>query len=173
MRYHSPRLPVALGLIAAASAALAVEPRNHRDRLFRFEFDNDTFLGSDDAFTAGWSLQLHTATQDAWTSRVGRTIARIPGLGDDGQGGRVVRRGFALSQQIVTPNDITIAEAQQDDAPWAGVLALSTSWVAFDDLRLGAFQITVACVGPCSGAEKVQRFVHEDLHRGATPRAWH
>jgi len=172
MRHHSPLLPVVLALFAAATAAFAAEPPDHRGRLFRFEFDNDTFLGSDDAFTAGWSLQLHTATQETWTGPARRSIALIPGLGDDGQGGRVVRRGYTLSQQIVTPNDITIAEAQPDDAPWAGVLALSASWAAFDDMRLCAFQITVACVGPCSGAEKAQKFVHEDLHRGATPRGW-
>ncbi|HPA52899.1 MAG TPA: DUF2219 family protein, partial [Thermoanaerobaculia bacterium] len=125
MRHHSPLLPVVLALFAAATAAFAAEPPDHRGRLFRFEFDNDTFLGSDDAFTAGWSLQLHTATQETWTGPARRSIALIPGLGDDGQGGRVVRRGYTLSQQIVTPNDITIAEAQPDDAPWAGVLALS------------------------------------------------
>ena len=27
-------------------------------RLFRFEFDNDTFVGSDDAFSAGWSIHI-------------------------------------------------------------------------------------------------------------------
>ena len=46
---------------------------NMRDaKLFRFEFDNDTFVGSDDALTAGWSIRVHSELLDQWT----------PGLAD-------------------------------------------------------------------------------------------
>ena len=50
-------------------------------KLFRFEFDNDTFLGSDDAFSAGWSVQVHSQLLDEWTPGLAGWIGRFPTLG--------------------------------------------------------------------------------------------
>jgi hypothetical protein len=84
-----------------------------------------------------------------------------------------VRHGYGIGQQMFTPQDIEIAEPQPKDAPWAGILALFASWEALDNDRFGAFQVTAGCIGPCSQAEDAQKFVHEDLHRGPSPRGWH
>src|SRR5262249_44291502 len=105
--------------------------------LFRFEFDNDTFLGSDDAFSAGWSFQVHSRLDDTWHPNYAKWIGRFPGLGDDGRGGRIVRWAAGIGQMIITPKDISIATPQPNDAPWAGVLTASTSWSAYDNQRLG------------------------------------
>ena len=83
-------------------------PQNARDlKLFRFALDNDGFLGSDDAFTAGWSVQLHSPLYDEWPANLERWVGRVPGLDDDGPGARVVRRAWGLTQLILTPQDIT------------------------------------------------------------------
>jgi hypothetical protein len=172
------RLALKVGvLLLAAWAALpaAAEKKPPKDPwkllLFRFEFDNDSLLGSDDAFTAGWSAQLHSPLHDTWQHGFG-WVGHIPGLGDDGAGGRIARTAIALGQIIVTPSDITIAEPQPNDAPWAGVLGLATSWSSYDNRRLAAMQAYLGCMGPCSGAEEVQTFVHEDLGFGDTPVGW-
>ncbi|HYV19823.1 MAG TPA: lipid A deacylase LpxR family protein [Verrucomicrobiae bacterium] len=166
----------ALALLAAAiaPAAAADEPaKDFRQKyLFRFEFDNDTFLGSDDAFTAGWSFQLHSPLDDAWGPAYAKWIGRFPGLGDDGTGGRIVRWAVGLNQIILTPEDITIETPQPDDIPWAGVLDVTVSWSAYDNKKMAALQAFVGCMGPCSGAESVQKFVHEDLGFGQTPEGW-
>src|SRR5262249_49917807 len=70
-------------------------------KLLRFEFDNDTFVGSDDAFTAGWSFQIHSPLLDEWTPGLAGWIGRFPTLGDDG--GRIVRWAWGLTQLIMTP----------------------------------------------------------------------
>ena len=137
----------------------------------------DTWLGSDDGYSAGWSLQWHSAPHDTWSTaedhRWSRWISRIlPGLDDDGAGGRVVRRNWRLSQIIVTPTDITIPEPQPEDLPWGGTLGIHTSWLSFDNERLNAFQIYAGCVGPCAHAEEVQTFVHRDLGFAETPQGW-
>jgi len=140
--------------------------------LFRFEFDNDAFLGNDNAFTDGTSFQLHSPLDDTWGPGYAKWIGRVPGLGDDGRGGRIVRWAWAVSQGIVTPDDVSIEEPQPDDAPWAGTLGVSVSWSAYDNQRLAALQLFAGCMGPCSGAESVQKFVHEDLGFGTPPEGW-
>jgi hypothetical protein len=165
-------LPV---LLAAGAPTLAADkPVKDPWKLYllRFEFDNDTYLGSDDAFSAGWSLQLHSRFDDTWHPGYAKWIGRFPGLGDDGHGGRVVRWAYGIGQLIITPTDISIDTPQPDDAPWAGILLASGSWSAYDNRRLGALQFVVGCMGPCSGAESVQKFIHNDLGFGEPPQGW-
>jgi lipid A 3-O-deacylase len=140
--------------------------------LFRFEFDNDSFIGSDDSFTAGWSLQLHSPMNDEWSPAFAKWIGRFPSLGDDGAGGRITRWAAGIGQIIITPTDITIEEPQPTEAPWAGILTAAMSWTANDNRRMGALQLLAGCMGPCSGAEAVQKFVHEDLGFGEPPAGW-
>jgi hypothetical protein len=145
--------------------------------LYRFEFDNDTFFESDDAFTAGWSFQRHSRPWDTWdeTKRNGfsRWIARhIPGLSDDGEGGRRVRLGWGISQVMQTPEDIENPDSQPWDIAWVGLLGAHWSWQSVSQRRLGAFQIYIGCSGECSMAEQVQKFVHNDLGAGDDPVGW-
>jgi hypothetical protein len=141
-------------------------------KLFRFEFDNDTFVGSDDAFTAGWSIQLHSQLLDQWPPALAGWIGRFPSLGDDGDGERIVRWSWGITQLIITPEDVTIAAPQPDDAPWAGLLGGYVSWSAYDNRRLAALQAYLGCIGPCSQAEDVQTFVHNNLGFGERPEGW-
>jgi len=165
-----------LALLTAAVIAPAAADEPEKDfrqkYLFRFEFDNDNFLGSDDAFTAGWSFQLHSPLDDTWGPGYAKWIGRFPGLGDDGRGGRIVRWAVGVNQIILTPADISIETPQPNDVPWAGILDLSLSWSAYDNQRMAALQVFAGCMGPCSGAESVQKFVHENLGFGETPAGW-
>ena len=167
-------------LMAAAcslTAATAAEPgrpgKNPWDlKLFRFEFDNDLFVGSDDAFSAGWSFQLHSQLRDEWDPAYASWIGKFPGLGDDGRGRRITRWAYGISQAIITPEDITIAEPQPFDAPWAGILGVNGTWAAYDNRRLAAFQLYLGCMGPCAHADDVQTFIHDDLGGGDHPAGW-
>jgi lipid A 3-O-deacylase len=160
-------------VVAAPSFATDTPGANLRDtKLFRFEFDNDTFLGSDDAFSAGWSVQVHSPMLDKWPKGLAGWIGRLPTLHDDGEGGRIVRWGWGITQLIVTPHDITIATPQPDDSPWAGALGGYVSWSSYDNDRLGALQMYLGCGGPCSHAEESQKFIHEKLNFGKTPEGW-
>lgn len=165
---------LAVLISVAAPARAADKPAKDPWKLYmaRFEFDNDSFLGSDDAFSAGWSLQLHSRLDDAWHPGFAKWIGRIPTLGDDGRGGRIVRWAYGVGQIIITPSDISIETPQPDDAPWAGVLTTAGSWSAYDNERMAALQLLVGFMGPCSGGEAVQKFVHNDLGFGEPPEGW-
>ncbi|HET8945500.1 MAG TPA: lipid A deacylase LpxR family protein [Candidatus Polarisedimenticolia bacterium] len=141
-------------------------------KMFRFEFDNDNFVGSDDAFSAGWSFQIHSKLMDQWNPAYAGWIGRIPGLGDDGRGDRVVRWAYGVTQMILTPADISIETPQPDDVPWAGYAGLVGSWSSYDNRRLAAIQVYLGCKGPCSQAEDVQKFVHNKLGLGEDPQGW-
>ena len=155
---------------AGASAADKEKPPLKERPKWRFEFDNDIVTGGDDAFSAGFSLQRHSPAFDRWEEKRGGKTRKGLSLwigrhllGDDGEGGRVVRRATGVSLVLQTPEDIENPDPQPEDAPWAGVVALATSWSSYDNRRLAAFQFLVGCIGPCSGAEEVQTFVHDDL----------
>jgi outer membrane protein LpxR len=169
-------LTATMGACGGLSPGLAAGDREAKSpwdlKMFRFEFDNDSFIGSDDAFSAGWSFQVHSRVMDRWNPAYAGWIGKLPGLGDDGPGRRVVRWAFALSQIIITPKDISIAAPQPNDAPWAGSLGVTGTWSSYDNRRLGAMQIYLGCMGPCSQAEDVQRFIHEDLGFGDPPKGW-
>jgi lipid A 3-O-deacylase len=150
-------------------------------RMLRFEFDNDAFVGTDNAFSAGWSLQYFSAARDTWNVETkdgmrkspGAWFARwVPGLKDDGAGGRMVRHGLGLSQAIQTPEDISTTELQPDDIPYVGTLGLNATLQSFSDKNYAGAQLYVGCLGPCSGAEQMQKFVHNDLGMGEPPMGW-
>lgn len=143
--------------------------------LWRFEFDNDIVGGSDDFFSAGWSLQRHTGAATSW-DEMDMTLfsrwvtAHVPGI--SGGEGMAVRRGTGLSQVIQTPKDISDPELIEDDVPYAGVLSVANSWTALSDEKLTTFQILVGVLGPASLAEEAQKFVHNDLGMGDDPMGW-
>lgn len=169
---------IVLAAVVLASPAIAADdsPKAPEDPwklyLFRFEFDNDNLLGSDDAFSAGWSFQVHSRLDDTWHPGYAKWIGKFPGLGDDGKGGRIARWAAGIGQVIVTPQDISLETFQPTDVPYAGILLAGESWSAYDNRRMAALQLLVGCMGPCSGAEAVQTFVHDDLGLGETPMGW-
>ena len=143
--------------------------------MWRFEFDNDIVGGSDDFFSAGWSIQSHGAPVSSWDelelNSVSSWIAEhVPGI--SGGEGMVVRRGTGLSQIIQTPKDISDPELIEDDVPYAGALTLATSWTAMSDDKITTFQILGGILGPASLAEEAQKFVHNDLGMGDDPMGW-
>ena len=165
-------------MLMAVPAAAGKEPKPPEERaVYRFEFDNDTFFDSDDAFSAGWSFQRHSRPWDTWDETRRNPISRwiahhIPGLGDDGEGGRKVRLAWGFSQVMQTPEAIGNPNPQPWDVAWAGLLGVHWSWQSVSQERLRAFQIYVGCSGECSMAEQVQKFVHNDLGIADDPLGW-
>src|SRR5437867_12308584 len=122
LRSLAPAALVCFAAVAPAVCAADQPARPATDEkdfrrlsLFRFEFDNDAFLGKDNAFTAGWSFQWHSRLNDAWSPGSAKWIGRIPGLGDDGPGKRIVRWAVGVSQVIITPLDVSIEAPQPND----------------------------------------------------------
>ena len=81
--------------------------------------------------------------------------------------------GFALGQNIYTPEDITVPELILDDRPYAGWLYGAALLQISDDQgrRQHSFELQLGIIGPESGAEWVQTELHE-LIDSAEPLGW-
>jgi len=70
-----------------------------------------------------------------------------------------------FGQNFYTPQDITIPTPQPLDRPWAGVLyaGLSESITDPDLHQMHIVELNAGILGPGAGAQRVQKFVHNDL----------
>ena len=130
---------------------------------YRLELDNDAFVSSDNQFSSGWSLQYHSAIADDWRSLktpvkwLTKPGAHLPGLQSD-----ALKKRFNMSvrQIIQTPARLSERERILDDVPYAAVIALQTSWIAYNDSELRGFEVSVGLVGPAALGEPSQNFGH-------------
>jgi hypothetical protein len=165
---------VALGLLPALAAADADEDSaiDWASGRIRIEYDNDLLLNSDDRFTSGFSLQWHSRPTENWSAvRVPSWMKfgnRLPGMRADG---RYYRVGLAVGQNMQTPSDLSATEPISDDVPYAGSLGAELNWLAFDDDALTGYALIVGVIGPASGAEPMQKWIH-DLIGADRPMGW-
>ncbi len=162
-----------------ASAATARAEANLADDLRRaleagrptlgMEWDNDAFGFSrdDGSYSNGVRFTLRYASPDTHTVRR-----------DDGT--TSLQRhvyGLRLGQHIYTPSDIDLPPAALPPAerPYAGYLYLGASrdtfWSEGNGGRYLRLALDVGCIGPCSGAEELQRAVHGWVG-SSEPQGW-
>ncbi len=67
---------------------------------------------------------------------------------------------YAIDQLMQTPSDIKIPALIENEAPYAGLLVWSGNLHAFDDRVADGLSLTLGVVGPLSGAEQAQKWVH-------------
>ena len=110
---------------------------------FSFLFYNDVFAGTDQHFTNGLALSYLGDTSFQDSSRT--------------------TKGIAISQMIMTPEDISQTVAQYDDLPYAGYLTLSGFIFQWDAKSFDEYRIELGVVGNESGARALQNFIHKIL----------
>jgi lipid A 3-O-deacylase len=124
--------------------------------VYSFQLENDVFAGTDRYYTHG--LKLTWVSPDKKTDRSDPTA----------------RRAFSLSmgQNIYTPYDIEREDLIEDDRPYAGITFATFGLHQKRNQTMETFEFLLGIVGPCSGAAKMQKFVHS-LYRGTQPQGWH
>jgi hypothetical protein len=156
-----------LALLACAVApAYADQPE---DGTVSLMFENDLFYKTDRDYTNG--------AQAAWTSPpvdtadwAVDTARLIPFFAQSGE----VRASYALGQNIYTPSNLGAANPPLDQRPYAGFSYASFGLIdeSDDKSRLDQIELQVGVIGPMSGAEEVQKFVHR-LINDRIPQGWH
>lgn len=147
-------------------------PETLDSRFFTLTFENDVFVGEDDGFTNGlgltWGRGPFTSFSPDnipgvlhWLAK--RTYVNRPN--------KVKGVAYHLGQFIQTPKDITIAEPQPDDIPWAGLLSLQTTLYAWDRNVSDQLSFTFGVVGPLALADEAQTLVH-DIIGADEPQGW-
>jgi len=111
--------------------------------------ENDVFAGSDGRYTQGLELMYGYSS----TTTVN------------------VARWFGVRNLMYTPADISIAEPQPDDRPWAGLTALVyEEWRYWKNSYVQA-EYMLGVVGEWSESEQIQKWFH-GLIGSEEPKGW-
>jgi len=147
------------------------------------QFENDIGIGTDRHYTHGSRISCMSDNQagDATAREIANALSFEVGGYSLLDANRDVRYSVALGQAMFTPEDITTTELIVDDRPYAGWLfgtfglvlgprkAQTEGSTAFD--RMESIQVNVGVVGPASGADRTQKFVHSAID-AQKPRGW-
>lgn len=157
------RLALAAALLAAPATAEDQPPRG----LLTLQIENDLFAGLDEQYTNGTYLSyaLPRNQLPGWARWTRRQLLGVI----EAEDWQVV---YGAGQSMFTPSDITIPDPPMDERPYAGFLFGSAYLSADDGRRLDTVGIDVGVTGPPSLAETMQKFIHNDLGLGDTPRGW-
>lgn len=158
-----------LGCLIGSSAPVSFA----YDGAVSIAFENDTFTGSDNNYTngfgIGWSsAEIKAYDEDALVRRWAEFLAFLPLIHPKN------RRTFVswtLGQEMHTPDDVAEPYPPLDDQPYAGVLYLDTRITSRSSRWSHTWGLRLGMVGPSSGAESVQREVHE-ITGAEEPRGW-
>lgn len=80
--------------------------------------------------------------------------------------------GVAIKQRIYTGIDISDPNPPADDHPYAGYLYLAFSLQRADKTKHDHFGLDIGLVGPGSGGETVQNFIHDVFPDEIDPQGW-
>jgi len=161
-------------MLAGMGSVCAQETQNlEQSSTWRFEFANDAVVDSDNQFTNGFALQRHSPIassleETGGTAAFGKTLARVFLPNSDGLN---YREAWSLGQNMQTPEEKENPDLILDAVPYMGMLAWSSSFIAFDDRRMTGFGWLVGVVGPASFAEDAQKAAHK-ITPGTHPQGW-
>ncbi|MCL7944033.1 lipid A deacylase LpxR family protein [Marinobacter sp. ATCH36] len=88
-----------------------------------------------------------------------------------GQTGNAHALSFSLSQLMVTPENIQASGPVYEDLPYVGYLSGSVTLWSWNSESLTGYGIGLGVVGPSSGAEVTQKWVHK-LTGSTNPNGW-
>jgi hypothetical protein len=129
-----------LALIASSFSHFAVAEASGVGT-WRFLWANDTLMHSDNQFTNGIAAQKHSAlfaslNDTKGTPAFGKRLAAafLPDSPDLNY-----REGWAVGQNMQTPEALELDELLPKDVPYVGMLGWTNSYIAFNDRRLTGF----------------------------------
>ena len=172
MRPHSNKPRKLLSIVVFVTAT---GPSLAEAELLSITWDNDLLTGSDRGYTNGLAISYLTdpakkmdgrnSEPDSTTSSV---LGDLPGISSPGH-----QRAWAFSirQLMITPKDITDSQPDTNDLPYAGYLSVDATLWSWDANTITGYGASLGVVGPESGAEASQKWVHK-LTGSERPRGW-
>jgi len=117
-------------------------------------FENDIFANTDSEYTDGSRLSTllyRPAGAQEWL--------KIPFTDATSRAHFI---SFSITQEMFTPSDLNESELIVDDRPYAGWLYFEMGLHQSSPHHLDSLSLQIGMVGPASGMEQLQRFVHEN-----------
>lgn len=125
--------------------------------------ENDLLFGHDDEYTSGAGARWTSAEVPRGEGGLSRCVDAFDGLPTFGDPERARFVTLTVGQEMYTPQDIQAPAPPPGEHPYAGVLFLDAGLHSLGATSLHSYTLRVGVVGPSSGAEQVQRAVHELL----------
>jgi len=155
--------PVASAAENAATAPVIEMTRAREAAIFTAYFENDYFGGTDRHYTNGVKFSWLSSDYSTWKQRDGAAGVvgdRLPlvNLPDTQK-----NFGFAIGQNMYTPQRKDLAIPDPTDRPYAGWSYLEFSFLSKSESRLDTLSFQPGIVGPHAYAEQTQGEVHRLL----------
>lgn len=161
--------------IASAAAETGGVIEKDSPGIFTLVAENDMLRGTDQHFTHGTRLSYYSGRiRDDWLKRLAELLPQFR----KHQPPESWRANLALGQNIYTPSDITVAELQPNERPWAGYLYLGLGIVraernaAGQPVLIDSFELQLGVVGPLAMAGEVQTWWHANVSDSPRPMGW-
>lgn len=138
--------------------------------IFSLKVENDIFAGGRDGhYTNGiegsWAVEPE---QDHWTRDL---AALLPAW----SASDLTFSAYRFGHQLYTPQEIEIADLQEEDRPYAGMLFAGVTLFSSEQLdglrKTDTFTLDVGLVGQGAGGKKLQRAVHKATGSDS-PEGW-
>ncbi len=134
--------------------------------------ENDFFAPREGGVTDRYyssAIQVSFEQSEADLSVLGLWLGRSL-FGDEGQRDFTAER-FAIAHSFFTPDNITVAESQPKDHPWAGWLRTSYDISVRHRETVDTLHLSLGVVGPLAQAEPLQREWHRFID-DPLPEGW-
>ena len=156
----------ALLLCATISARADNDWEGH---ILSFMWENDATAGSDRHYTQGARIS-YLSRDDAMPEWLMRFANWFPDFGFEPEARKF---GFAVAQELYTPEDLQRATLIRDDRPYAGWLYGTATIQRRGPMKFGLpvmenFKLDVGIIGPEAFGEETQKAWH-----GVAPQGWH
>lgn len=149
---------------AAGSGALSYSE-------FRIFWENDAIYGETDFYyTNGLRVEFATVEDERLMREDFLYDLAIPTSLQNA--GSLAESGWSLGQDIYTPTDLTVSDISYGDRPYAGYLYLGRFYSVASPDAYHRFELDLGVIGPASGADKTQTFIHERLTSSEYPQGW-
>ncbi len=144
---------------------------------YTFSTDNDIVFNSDNGYTAALYLswmgdEYKESQKDSftynYTSALSTLINYLPYV--DLYGKRL-NSTISLQEMIITPTELNSTKPNYDDVAYSGTLGFHFSLYAWNKDEFDQFRISTGVVGPLSGAEQIQTYIHK-ITGSTEPKGW-
>jgi hypothetical protein len=138
-----------------------------------FTWDNDIFLGKDKGYTNGGFWTWFDTGRRAASYPEPFLIVRSLMWSMSGEKQPVYTvNAHTFGHMMVTPEDITRVNPDPNDIPYSGLAYYLNSHLKVYEHYADLAGVTIGLIGPDSGAEAVQRYIHTHIGGNIEPRGW-
>lgn len=142
-------------------------------RFFNINYENDIFYQEDGGYTNGFALNYARGFDSAFSkdNTLSVLLPLIEITGFNRKDDRIRGVSYQIGQLMITPEDIQEPDLIEDQQPYAGLLLGRINFYGLDHNHSRRLGLIVGVVGPISGAEHSQKFIHS-LTSSDKPQGW-